>query len=583
MNNLMAKGTDTNELSEFVWGEIPRMAGKKLSAPVGRILSDGKYVSALIKRSYLLLPLLFFIGLLIGANHFWFEKPPFNDSLTPTVVIILLSLSMWGSSFGFWLLLGFAVGDLFIFSYQNFLRGGFYVDANSIFSQLYAYLTHYFLPKMILLALLYSLLVLMPMVANRLRQKITGVQNQGSIDKVLLNIILYAVLCGLLTFCWTKSVPALISPIYNWIYPVGSNVHCPPPMSQSIFINKMIIVWASMILGFFRYYFEFIYKKGIAQAPAASALPVSFAKKNTVNPKTILLLLLGSAFSVLMLSGFMLKGTDDNYISEAWHLGWLSLLIVLVINILRKVLVSYGDKWIVMLQKIPFFIRLVIVLVISYYASKYIVHNSVVSTDPVIRVDYMRDMLYAIFASMAIMYIFLPDISDTNPGKSQAAFLSRNRNAVRSIILLVAFFSSTIALAGTFCLIDPNVHGDDPGGEIPITTTAVGLTLVLAASGVLKSSKNGENNILITVDAAHASGSIEALASGGTEPYTYEWKNNKTGEVMSGSSITNLKPGDQYTVTVTDADGKSVSGTATVVDDKGIDQSDPGADTNISL
>ena len=583
MNDPSVKGMPANELNGFVWQALPDMVGKKYSAPAGKILADGSYLSTIIKRSYLLLPLLFFIGLLIGANHFWFEKPPYNDSLTYTIVIILLALSIWGSCFGFWLLAGFAIGDLFIYSYQNFLRGGFYVDANSFFSQLITFTTHYLLPKLILIALLYSLLVMMPPVANRLRQKITGMGNQGSIDKILLNIVLYSALCGLLTYCWTKSVPTLISPIYNWIYPTGTSMHCPPPMSQDIFINHMKIVWAAVILGFARYYVEFIYAKRSVKMPDTYALPLVFAPKTAFSAKWIIMLLLGSAFSVLMLTGLMLKGTDDNYVSEAWHLGWLSLGVASLLNVARKILVTKGDKWIALLQKVPFFIRLVIVLLLSYYVSKYFINSYIVATDTAIRVEYMRAMIYAIFSSIAIMYILLPDINDMASRKFQPAAAGGNRNVLRSVVLLIFVFSSSMAFAGTFCLIDPNVHGDDPGGEIPITTTAVGLTLALAASGVLKSSGDGSSNILVTIDPAHAAGSIDAMASGGTEPYTYEWKNNKTGEVTSGTNISNLKAGDEYTVTVTDADGKSVSGTATVVDDKGINQSDPGADSNVSL
>jgi hypothetical protein len=52
--------------------------------------------------------------------------------------------------------------------------------------------------------------------------------------------------------------------------------------------------------------------------------------------------------------------------------------------------------------------------------------------------------------------------------------------------------------------------------------------------------------------------SVEAVATGGTGPYTYAWSNGATGSVNE-----NLGPGD-YSVTVTDANGCTISGTTTV-------------------
>lgn len=52
--------------------------------------------------------------------------------------------------------------------------------------------------------------------------------------------------------------------------------------------------------------------------------------------------------------------------------------------------------------------------------------------------------------------------------------------------------------------------------------------------------------------------SVEAIVSGGTPPYTYAWSNGANGPVNE-----NLGPGD-YSVTVTDAAGCTITGTATV-------------------
>lgn len=583
MENSAGKKANTIALNSFFWEDLPGMARKNCPGSLSRILGNGSYMSGIFKNSYLIPPLLFFIGLMIGANHFGFEKPPFADSMTIRLLIIMLFLCIWGASFGCWFLLGFALGDMFIFSYQSFTHGGYYIEANSLFSQCLTYFTHYFLPKLILLALLYSLLVLMPLAANALRVKIAGRANLKTIDKALLHLILYAALCGLLTYSWTKSVPSLIAPVYNWIYPVGSGVHCPPPMSQAIFIDNMLLVWVSVVLGGARFYLEYIFSKPHPTTPETQAFPISFSPKAAISAGSILQLLFSTAFSVFMLSGLMLKGSDDNFISEAWQLAWPALGIVLFINIIRKLIQEKGQNWISLLQRVPFFVRLVIGLAASYYISKLLIHSSISSTDNLVRSNYMHDMMHAVFASLLVMYILLPDLGSTTSAKSPAASRKAIAPVLRLWLLVAVLFTSTAVVAGTFCVIDPNVHGDDPGGEIPKTTTGMALTLALAATGMLKLSKNGAADITITVDEAHQSANAEALASGGTGPYSYEWKNNKTGEITRGATIGNLKAGEEYTVTVTDADNRTVSGTATVVDDKGIPRSDTGADDGSSL
>ena len=55
-----------------------------------------------------------------------------------------------------------------------------------------------------------------------------------------------------------------------------------------------------------------------------------------------------------------------------------------------------------------------------------------------------------------------------------------------------------------------------------------------------------------------ATGSIEAIPSGGTEPYEYVWSNNETSQI-----IENLVPGD-YSVTITDTNGCFITSTYTV-------------------
>ncbi|MEK7412280.1 MAG: SprB repeat-containing protein, partial [Planctomycetota bacterium] len=100
-----------------------------------------------------------------------------------------------------------------------------------------------------------------------------------------------------------------------------------------------------------------------------------------------------------------------------------------------------------------------------------------------------------------------------------------------------------------------------PGTYTVTVTDAEGCTVVGTAT-ILEFGCDGSLAVSITSTNESAAGANDgtatATASGGTAPYSYAWSNGAT-----TASISNLTPGT-YTVTVTDAEGCTVSGSVTI-------------------
>lgn len=88
------------------------------------------------------------------------------------------------------------------------------------------------------------------------------------------------------------------------------------------------------------------------------------------------------------------------------------------------------------------------------------------------------------------------------------------------------------------------------GGPVHVTVSD-GVNI---ATGTFTGAAPISYTITATDAACPALGTVNAVASGGTAPYTYQWYNRNTGTVVAGSATTSLPTGD-YGVIVTDAAG----------------------------
>ena len=110
-------------------------------------------------------------------------------------------------------------------------------------------------------------------------------------------------------------------------------------------------------------------------------------------------------------------------------------------------------------------------------------------------------------------------------------------------------FTSTASLLSDLCvgnyqltLTERNNPSCSQSFEIPVTVSDI-IEIVMRPDSLI-SCHNGNNGV------------IEAIATGGVEPFTYEWSNNVQ---ISNDSIASSLPEGLYRVTVTDANGCTAS------------------------
>jgi gliding motility-associated-like protein len=110
--------------------------------------------------------------------------------------------------------------------------------------------------------------------------------------------------------------------------------------------------------------------------------------------------------------------------------------------------------------------------------------------------------------------------------------------------------SIVVTQPGTYVLSIEDANGCKSGADTVSITSNNNLSVALS------SPVNVENGLNILCYKG-ADGKAEASVSGGTSPYTYSWSNGTTGPLIDG-----LKGGEEnkYTVTVTDANGCTITG-----------------------
>jgi hypothetical protein len=166
------------------------------------VLADGLYLCAwpAIGGSAPALALLF--GFLVG----WLRFAP-GETYTFSIVTMGLMLALGGMSaaLGGWLLLGYVVGDFFLFQHVP-QYGATFLDT----------FIRIGVPLFISYALLALLLVAIPLAAHGLRRQTVSRLKLPRVAVMSIAAGVEAVIQAALVFIWVQATPSLIRPLYVW-------------------------------------------------------------------------------------------------------------------------------------------------------------------------------------------------------------------------------------------------------------------------------------------------------------------------------------------------------------------------------
>jgi hypothetical protein len=517
-----------DKMNEFVWDSFPQFVYQKISRRWGRIFHDGSYLANLWKYSFILPPILFTIGMIIGGTHITFvNQEVFTFSLT--IMICMIIPSVLSGCLGLWLCLGYAIGDLFIYEYSFYLRQD---------TPLMEFIEKAMVPRLIPIVFLYFLLVAIPSSGKTLARKILAKMASNNPNRKIWEPILTGLWAGIVTYGWTRSVPLLIRPVYAWRSQDMPGIV--PPLYENGWMISFIVAMGVMVRQFFDQVFA-------ERNPKTLFSPAPPAGRG--NPASMVLwILLITVSTTFLLSGL--------------YTGWNDALVfggaVLLATVLKWTIIPRQRGWVHTMGRIPFFLRflggiLVCWLFYTYVAMPHALQNSDAPQQQVFINGVFRNILYTILVSMLYFILIFPET--TVPKK---------------LLTLTLFFtlSGLTASADNWNnLTNPN---DVPPKEIvnDMAKVAIGVTIVGAA--VLVAGRRGSDitaDFNVTDATRENPGSIAIQFSGGVGPYTVTGVQPAGNYQVSGSgdsaTVSNLKPGD-YDITFRDSKGDSFTARATV-------------------
>lgn len=177
------------------------MALRRFSSGLAVATVDGLYLAALPVAGLVAPVAAFVLGGLIGATH-----PGFNVVFTEALWLLILVAGVGAASgaVGFYLTLGFALGDLLLGAHPLW-RAGTYEFVSEYGSALLSY------------ALFGLLAVGVPIAAKSLASEFVLPASVPRPVRALVGLLAMVVITALLVFAWTQCAPLLVRPVFVWV------------------------------------------------------------------------------------------------------------------------------------------------------------------------------------------------------------------------------------------------------------------------------------------------------------------------------------------------------------------------------
>jgi len=195
---------------ERCWIQLPVRAASFGPAAM-MTATDGHWVSSFGRATSLLTPALAFIGLIQGWRHFGFDVTMTEST---SLIVALLVLGVIGTQFAGAFLVGYALGDFFLFNFS------WQADSDTNFLLEFVYNVWYDrVPLLAYYLLLCVLAIGVPVAARGLVATLAD-RIQGPVGfQLVVGAVLSAVSLFILTRFWTAAAPHVVRPLFTWSAP----------------------------------------------------------------------------------------------------------------------------------------------------------------------------------------------------------------------------------------------------------------------------------------------------------------------------------------------------------------------------
>jgi len=368
------------------WETIP-VSSAKISRTLAAVFFDGAYLTRW-KRVAAWLPIgCTMLGLVLGGTHFLSRGETFTFSIL--LMCLLLAISCFGAALGFWLTVGYAIGDFLFF--RHTLAG----DGVLISAPLAAF-GRIGLPALLLYFLLFQLLSFVPVVSKALSSDVLGRLTKLTLHRSVhpwVAGLVYALVHGLMTmllvYVWAHVVPTLIRPVWTWIG------YAPPVQAmEPLQTRGELLVKVGFYFGFARSILEQI----AVQTPSTFVrLSMLYARQRRVErSRKMIGRVLGVAIQAVLMT-FLLSGL---------LLTWTEAVIVLasfaVLILVREKIGTIKNPLLKSIRGLPLVVRFVICAWICTSLAEVVV-GQMWNTDP-----GFRSVWISVLLSMLVFSLFIP-------------------------------------------------------------------------------------------------------------------------------------------------------------------------------
>jgi len=189
-------------LAAALWSDLPR--GLRRKPALAALFRDGNWMLRFWPLALAVPIAAATLGYRLGGF-----RSPTEQFVTSsvTVMALMLAVSTLGAAIGLWTALGFALGDLLRFRHTH--------DSALLYPDGLKHLTLVQVPLIISYTMLMLLLVTVPLLASTARASLTRQHGRSGLIQAA-GIAFSSVIAAALAWCWARSAPMLIRPLWSF-------------------------------------------------------------------------------------------------------------------------------------------------------------------------------------------------------------------------------------------------------------------------------------------------------------------------------------------------------------------------------
>jgi hypothetical protein len=359
--------------AERLWHGLPRVLRR--TPGLAALFRDGDWSLSFSPLALLLPAGAVTLGYRLGG----FRSPTeqfFSSSIT--VMALMLAVATSGAALGFWTTIGFAIGDLLRFRHTH--------DSALLYPNGLKHFTLVQTPLIISYAVLLLLLTTVPLMATHSRLNL--IRLYGPTLKIQLAACILSVsIAAAMAWCWTRSVPMLIRPLWSYADGVG----IVPAISPLARHGRVLVVVAAAGTGA-RSLIEAVLP--VRPVPADAIARDDQAERARSLPVVLLGLLLGAGLSTLLLSGLTASWTDAIQLFA----------VIVAAGLLRRVLLPAVPRYSHLVWRVPMLVRVMCCGLLGWWIGRRVLGPAI--TDP--SNDTMRPVLEATMIGILAICPLLP-------------------------------------------------------------------------------------------------------------------------------------------------------------------------------